>query len=901
MPDMSGLPDPTIPMDQDHDTIMGGGALNGDTVKFTTAAPSMTAVLPERQDITSISKAPDSALLENFLRRPVNIHTFTWTDATVSSHIDPWALFLNTSSVSDKITFYKYLRGTLHLDIQLNGTPFHFGRIISSYEPTNWNRLSVDGIFPTHSALPHVMLDPSANTVGKLDCPFIHPSLWIDLTDPYGAGIGVLNFDVVAPLSVFEGGTPSPVTVQVYAWLEDVELSFPTQEVPVTFTEQAKKSKGPNGGRSTGGNDEYSSNPNAGLISAPAAAIANVAGRLTDIPMIGPFMTATQVGAGAVSKIAKLFGYSRPKDITADCTYLQNVTGPMAVTDAAVPAASLTVNSKSELSIDPRVVGMSDPGDELAINAIASKWAIAQVIDWSRTDSPGTLLEREGICPGMFTGNVVAPATSPVTLSPIAYASLPFKYWHGSMEVRIQVVASRYHRGRLRFQWTGGSTLTQDIQKGYNHVVDISDSTEYHFKLPYVGKQGFKLVSKFSSGNGDFSFGNYNDEYTTGVFSIIVQNELVCPTDESVKLIVWVRGGEDIAFCDPDLQDVGKISLWPRVDPPPPGNGIERSNKSAFVHIDTKEQGGKDEELGTSAEKSEEMITFFDSDVHDKYDLVYFGDPVDSFRSLMKRYMYITTIGSGESLPEGNFTAIAYHFPLYPQMQGQSPNGSWNQQIVNVPVNVTNTHLMTYLSVSYLAMKGGCRHILDFARGDNTANIQPSNLKVKRATNTSPYYGTGQSAIGETLAVGPQAAAVGLGLRTGSNQRIGIDNNNFNGGVIFPYKSEGHRIEVEVPFYYQYRYATTLGGNVESGAVLPGDVPSYGHGDCAFEVIADVSPAVGGPALNDYRPVFDVYSAASEDFTMHFFRGVPQLYYDTLQPSPSDFSVSWRNEVYPTI
>lgn len=890
MPDVTGLPEPNIPMDQGHETTAGSATLDGDTVKFTSDAPTMEAVLPERVDLTSLSKAPESALLENFLRRPVNIHTFSWTDSTSGFHIDPWALFLNTPSVVDKISFYRFLRGTLRIEVQLNGTPFHFGRILCSYEPCNWNRMSNDANFPTHSALPHAMLDPSANTVAKLDAPFIHPGLWIDTQSQYGAGVGVLNFDPVAPLAVFEGGSPAPVTVQVYAWMEDMELSFPTQLLPRTFIEQGKKSKGPNGGRS----DEYEVKPNTGIISAPAAAIANVAGRLKDVPVIGKFATATEIGSNAVASIASLFGWSRPKDLTAECKIVTNVTGPMATVDQAAPVASVTVNSKSELSIDPCIIGMNSMEDELAVNAIANKWAIVQVLEWDRTRSPNQHLIRAGISPGMFVADLVNPDQNATQLTPLAFASVPFNNWTGSIEMKVQVVASRYHRGRLRFQWTSGETLTQDIQKGYNHVVDISDTQEFTLKFPYVGSEGYKKVGKWS--NGGFSHATYESEQTTGVISVIVQNELVCPTDEPIKLIIWIRGGSDIAFVNPDFDDVARVAINPA---PAPALTAAPSTRPR-LHKDVKEQGGAGEELGAAAEKEEEIISFFEATNHPDYDLAYFGDPVLSFRSLIKRYSFVTAVSNDVTLAEGNFSTIGYHIPLYPQIQGIVDQASWSIQTGNLPVNVTATHLATYLQTAFLCNKGGFRHIIDFEHADGAGNIQPSNILVKRSLQDGPYYGSSAAGIGETIATGPRAAAVLLGKRSGSNERRDLNNQTPGGGQIFPYKSDGHRVEVELPFYSNWRYATGFGeSNPTAGNSTL--IPGWNNGGTSLDLIHSISPSTVGQVLGDYHPICEVYSAAAEDFTMHFFRGVPELYYNTLPSAPTDIADSWRTEVYPQL
>merc|ERR1712127_414048 len=95
-------------------------------------------------------------------------------------------------------------------------------------------------------------------------------------------------------------GGNDPVTVTIYLWAEDVVLTVPTYS-SILVSQAGKYSNTING-------DEYGS----GIISKPAAAIAKAAGALASLPVIGPYMTATQVASGAVANIAKMFGFSRP-------------------------------------------------------------------------------------------------------------------------------------------------------------------------------------------------------------------------------------------------------------------------------------------------------------------------------------------------------------------------------------------------------------------------------------------------------------------------------------------------------------------------------------------------------------------------------------------------------------
>lgn len=884
--DASGIPKPVVPMDQEHIEVMSGEAFGGDTVKFSTEAPAQEAVLPGRVDLTKLSVAPETALLQNFLRRPVNIHTEEWDVASASFHIDPWALFLNTQSVKEKMGGYKFARGTLHLDIQINGTPFHYGRCLVSYEPANNLRRSFDGDFRQHSCLPHVMLDPAVNTVGKFDCPFIHPEMWMDLTSAFGAKLGVLNFDFVAELAVFEGGAADPVTIQTYAWIEDLELSFPTQKAMAAFEPQAKKVKKANNGNSR--SDEYEVNPNAGLISKPAAMLADVAGRLSTVPVIGQFATATQIGAGAISKIAALFGYSRPKDLTATDVFLARPTGYMATCDTADQTVALTVNSKSELTIDPSAVGLNLAEDELAIKSIASKWTLGNVFEWTRTDNPETIIMRDSVSPTMGCKYEFG-AVPRIDQTACGYAALPFRAWHGSMEIRVQVICSKFHRGRLRFQWTPEDSLSQNIQLGYNHVVDICDSQEYHLKLPYAGGQGFKRIEEPVEYDGSTFF---SDQKHSGRIKIIVQNKLVCPSDEPVRILVWYRGGDDLVFANPDFDWVGRVTSAPPVPPTPPAKGAKPPVKIHKTVEDLEEQSGITDEW-----ESEEIITFFDDAIHPDYDLTFYADPVRSFRPLLKRYQLTTSLCNVEGITPNQYKQFGYYIPLYPQMAGYVPNGSWQRQDGNVPINCTRSHLANYLGWAFLAKKGGFRHIVDASHGLNAQHtIRTSNLTVQRVTNQAfrGIFSSNSNSIGDTVARGPRYSTVSLGFRSGANQRRYLDDSMPGGGQLFGHHDSDGRVAYEIPFYHDYRYVTHLGDQEVEQEVQKNP---FDTSDQAAVVKYSIIPTVTGENL-DIHPNFKVYSAAAEDFTMHFFLGPPQIYLNSLPTAPTDYNEVWVKDPF---
>ena len=94
--------------------------------------------------------------------------------------------------------------------------------------------------------------------------------------------MGRLDFDIVAALASAASSSNIDCSVQVYAWLEDVELGAPT--VGGTMRLQTK--------------DEY-----LGPISGPASAIASAA---RAAKRIGRLATAAEIGSTAIAKMSSL-------------------------------------------------------------------------------------------------------------------------------------------------------------------------------------------------------------------------------------------------------------------------------------------------------------------------------------------------------------------------------------------------------------------------------------------------------------------------------------------------------------------------------------------------------------------------------------------------------------------
>lgn len=75
-------------------------------------------------------------------------------------------------------------------------------------------------------------------------------------------------------------------------------------------------------------------------------------------------------------------------------------------------------------------------------------------------------------------------------MTPIAFASLPFRYWTGSLEYRIQFVATQYHRGRVRVTYFPSANAilpaVDYTNLAHNHIIDLSETREVVLKVGWA-------------------------------------------------------------------------------------------------------------------------------------------------------------------------------------------------------------------------------------------------------------------------------------------------------------------------------------------------------------------------------------------------------------------------------
>lgn len=690
-----------------------------------------------------ISSSPDAttqlagfsdAALGSFLGRPIKIKEFRWTPESTRLFevFNPWTEFFSNPDVLQKINRYRNLRCNLRMKMLINGNSFYYGRALVSYNPylvrdkVTLNRAFFEQDLVGASQKPHFMLDPTTSQGGEMLLPFLWPQNFLDITqNNWTQNMGrvtIHDFDILRHAN---GGT-DPITVTVFVWAEDVVLSVPTtvqaqsgtadRELDQfgfpTYIEQAggMKKKGPmKKVDNTRTNDEFVKD---GLISKPASAVANAANAFSMIPVIAPYAKATSMVATRIGQVAKIFGYSRPQVLEDTKPYVPRYMGNLSNTDTSESLVKLSLDSKNELTIDTRVMGLGGE-DELAISAIAQRPSFWQQFNWPESATTDTLLASILVTPALVRTLSDAPATE-IHPTALAFASYPFEAWQGSIKFRFNVVCSEYHRGRLRIVYNPRSNNSGPVayNQVYSTIIDISEDRDFEYEVKWADIRAWNFLPGADAASQLLTFSTVagvtaGDAFDNGSLSVYVVNELATPStyDAVVKVQVWVSGGEDIAFAVPTVNGLKKISYFRQQSAIAPY--IAQSEEAPDVlAMSTDESNAPD--------CSNEIQTFgSNADLlkDDNQYLVYQGERIVSFRDLLRRYHYHTSywpaeIGTGTRM-------VAFNITDFPYYRGWDPSGD-DLGVKSgggvSPFAFCNTTLLNYLTPAFVMRRGALRH-----------------------------------------------------------------------------------------------------------------------------------------------------------------------------------------------
>nr|ULF99920.1 MAG: hypothetical protein [Marnaviridae sp.] len=661
---------------------------------FVNESIEQTMDMSTGHDVTADDKII-SAQLGTFLNRPTKIATYTWTENDapgVKLQFYPWRLYFDQASIKMKLTNYAFLRCNLKIKFTINASQFYYGSMAACYQPLRdamGRFIGVDaaGQQTSYSQQPHVWLDPQSVSTAEMKLPFLYP---YNFLDTYNAStfeeMGSVDLVQFAALRSANGVTTTGVTIVIYAWAEDVEITGATSR-PVL---QAKKAYGP--------------------ISGPASTVVAISSRLKDAPVVGPFAKATEVVASAIGSVAHFFGFTNVPNVS-DVSPMKSVAfHTLASAHISEPINKLSLQPKQEVCIDSEMVG-DVYADQLHIANFCQRESFLAGALWSTSDGTDKILFTAGVTPELYNKTSVTPNYE-VYGTPMSHAMHMFTYWRGDIIFRFKIIKSQYHRGRLNLCWDVG-VRDVTLMPGYgnpavmNIVFDLEEQDELEVRVPYMQAEPFLMkqnltgvANNFWSNGGAPGFTHYGN----GTVQLRVINRLTAPEASSdVDVLVFVRAAENIEFAAP----------------------------SAIVPNLTVGQ--------LQANKTYDNTEVFDSPSvsHPKiYDEI-FGEKIVSFRELLHRASLAST-----NIIYRNLTwtseQMTYTLPIkrIPREYGYNLSG-WESAatsvgVGDVPFNFVRQHPINWLVDCFVGFKGSVNYTFNVIFNDQRASRAVPHVSITR-------------------------------------------------------------------------------------------------------------------------------------------------------------------------
>jgi hypothetical protein len=621
--------------------------------------------------------------LDNFFSRPLKIGVFTWPVGTeFAQTINPWTVFFSNPRVLNRIVNYNLLSCKLKVKFVLNGSGFHYGRVLASYQPL----FKYDGFTLTRDLIasdlvgasqrPHVFLNPTDSMGGIMTLPFVWPNNALLIPFQEWADMGRIWMRSFQNLK-HANGADDGITITVFAWAEDVKLSVPTANQPGSIQPQT-------------GSDEYGN----GIVSKPANVIAGLATKLSTIPSIAPYAMATATVASAVGQAADAYGFSRPVQVEPTRFVEPVFVDNMANVSGHDTSQKLTFDPKAELTIDPRTMGLGG-ADEMTIASIASKESYLTQFNWAVADTPERLLWNSVVTPSVWNDG---PGTE-LHMPACCFACLPFRSWRGTMRFRFQIVASAYHKGRLKVVYDPSYPLTNEYNTNYMYIVDIAKERDFTVDIGWGSARS--MVDHANPGADPpqhrvAKLSTVPSYIGNGIVSVYVVNDLAVPNtmvNNDVAVNVFVSAGPDFEVFNPSNAFVDSYTYF---NPP-----TLTPQTSMQPYAPASEGAGMEQE--DVPEYQTPVTQLATKQPESGIDSIFYGDPIRSIRQVMKRYCF-TRAWTART------TAANWHSWIIPNMPMQRGNyaGAYDTAVTGA-YGYNNVTPITYFTPAFVCRRGSTR------------------------------------------------------------------------------------------------------------------------------------------------------------------------------------------------
>ncbi|AHI87751.1 polyprotein [Antheraea pernyi iflavirus] len=477
--------------------------------------------------------------MDTLVNRWFRVGTYSWTtslgrNATIRSiNLPRDAIFAGVSTCNQPNTIpfriHRYWRGDMIVKIHVNCNKFQIGQLQCSwyYQPKADAAFTFRNNVYTRSGTHHCIISAAPNNEVELRIPYkayksmYHTKTFAGDQKDLPLDLGTLFITVLSPLKT-TGETSPRCSFTVFVKFENNEFTGMLAG-DVDVPSQARDDL------------EYQMDGVGSLLS-------------TAVPLVEKML----VGSGNDNNRDNPPQNNPPNYFVPTASHSWSIG-----TDIVEPLHNLRLSGRAQTRHPD-----SDP-DEMRVDVLKRKYMLCDIFSWSQQNMNGNVLWSypvNPIPPKSRIPVVAQPDTNVLRsyqITPIGFLSSLFQYWRGSIEYRFDIVASQFHSGKLLLAYIPGigegEVVTIDQARASPHIViSLDNAMTYTWKVPYVADRpwwprryaGESVSNNVASPSKIFAF---------------VLNELVMAetVPDSVEILVYMRGGEDMEFAVPVQPSIG--------------------------------------------------------------------------------------------------------------------------------------------------------------------------------------------------------------------------------------------------------------------------------------------------------------------------------------------------------
>jgi hypothetical protein len=406
-----------------------------------------------------------------------------------------------------------------------------------------------------------------------------------------------------------------------------------------------------------------------------------------------------------------------------------------------------------------------------------------------------------------------------------------FAHWRGDVIFKFRIVASPYHKGRLRISFdpsgsSGDNILNDAVTSNvvFTEVIDLGEQQEVEFRVPYQQATAYLRTPLWSalavpwstSASPTYAHSANTDN---GTISVRVQTALTAPVASStVAIMVFVRGADNMEFANPREMPVNPLTTF--------------------------QVQSKETVIGTAPPRVEETRH-----------LLNFGECIMSLRPVLRRTSMVGVEYMGSNSAAFLYVA-AKDFLKIPPMYGYDTGGGIQQAkgivatTTNFNFNFVQQHPLTWVLPAFVGYRGSTNWTFNSALVPISRHVKVSRINDGVNTTAKAFRITATAGGGSTVNSVAQAGLNSLPGLAGS----ALTNQYTNAGI-----------SVACPMQTMFRFESTNPASYTVGSTVDGS---------ALDVFR-LEVSSNNVAENLQGGLLWSYAAIGTDFNAHFFLNVP--------------------------